>query len=132
MQTGSDTWHAIGFLKEMQNTIPGTTYAIKYDENKLPEGMMWMTPHMKKRAIRYGDIHFLDAQQRPYTHFGWPYIAVTIKDGNKRINVSCEAIVATEDLDIYHWLITTMSQMVPEFDLKDIRLIFSDQFLKDN
>ena len=93
---------------------------------------MWMTPNMKQNAIRYSDILFLDAQKRPFNHFGWPYIGIAIKDGSNRVQVCCEAIVSSEEMDIYEWLIRTMAIKEPRFQLKNIRIIFGDQFLRES
>ena len=132
MQTGDTTWSAIGYLKQMQIELPGTSYRIKLDCNNIPEAILWMTPQMKLKLIRFGDILFLDAQKRPYNHFGWPYIGVTIKDGWNRVGVCCEGICATEDLEVYEWILKSLCEMVPDFKLSRIKLIFGDQFLKQS
>ena len=45
-------------------TIPGTDYRIRYDEEELPGVITQMTPVIKKKRVRYGDIIFLDVQMR--------------------------------------------------------------------
>ena len=132
MQNGQTTWHALGFLKKMQQVQPALSFCVKYDENNLPEVIMWMSPKMKKRLIRYGDVLFIDAQKREFNHFGWPYIGITVKDGSNQISVCSESIVASEDLGTYAWILSTMSKMVPQYSLSNIRIIFGDQFLKES
>ena len=56
---------------------------------------------IKNSIVRYGDILCLDAQKRQYNHLGWPYIAHVVKTGDMKITVTSEAIVVTEDLDVY-------------------------------
>ena len=130
MQNGTTTWHALGFLRKMQSIQPGLSYRLRYDENQLPDAIMWMTPDMKNNLIRYGDVMFLDAQKNEYNHFGWPYIGITLMNGSNRICVCTEAIVTSEDLNVYAWILKTMSELVPRFSLSRIRIIFGDQFLK--
>ena len=132
MQNGSTTWHALGFLKKMKSLDTGLSYRLRVDADGLPDAIMWMSPAMKKRLIRYGAILFIDAQKRDYNHFGWPYIGITIKDGTNQIGVCCESIVTTEALDVYEWLLRSMCEIVPEFPLTSIKLIFGDQFLKES
>ena len=43
----------------MKKQIPGTSFSVRKDVNNLPDAIMWMTPHMKENAVRYGDILFL-------------------------------------------------------------------------
>ena len=132
MQSGSTTWHAIGFLKKMKSLDRGLSYAIRTDVNGLPDAVLWMTPIMKKRLIRYGNLLFVDAQLRHYNHFGWPYIGMTIKDGNNQIGVCCESIVTSEALDVYEWILRTMCDIVPNFSLSDIKIIVGDKFLRES
>ena len=87
---------------------------------------------MRQNAIRYGDILFLDAQKRVYNHFGWPYIGIVAKDGNNKVRICCEAIASSEELNIYEWLLKTMTMKEPKFKLNNIKIIFGDQFFKDS
>ena len=85
--------------------IPGTNYRIRYDEEGLPDVFTWMTPVIKNNIVHYGDTIFLDARIRQYNQLHWPYISITIKDGEFRGRLTSESICVAESLDIYAWIV---------------------------
>ena len=113
IQEDAGTWKAIGYLRELQKIIPGTDFRVRYDISNLPDVIGWMTPFMKQNLIRYGDVLCLDTQKRQYNHIGWPYIAPCVKNGDMKVIVTSEAIVVTEDLDLYAWILKSQEEMEP-------------------
>jgi hypothetical protein len=63
MQEGGSTWVALKFLDKLKVSLPGFDYRMKQYIDGLPEGIVWMTPQMKKNIIRYGKVLFLDGQK---------------------------------------------------------------------
>lgn len=51
------------------------------------------------------------------------------KNGENKVQVTAECLCITESLDMYKWILLSMSKMLPEFLLKNIRIIFADQFI---
>ena len=66
----SDTWRAIGYLKELQILISRTSFRVRYDKHYLLDSTVWMAPFMKNNIVRYGGILCLDAQKWQYNHLG--------------------------------------------------------------
>ena len=89
--------------------------------------MVFMTADNRKNLLRYPHIIFTDAQARSHNRFGWPYMALVVKDMDMKIATTCEAIIITEDLDMYSWVLRSLSDMEPRWKLCDISLIFGDQ-----
>ena len=71
----------------------------------MPDAIVWMTLFLTNNLICYGDILCLDAQKRQYNHLGWPYIARVVRTGDMKLSITSEAIVVTEDLDLYAWIL---------------------------
>ena len=81
---------------------------------------------------RYGNLLCLDAQKRQFNYLGWPYIAPCVKTGDMGIAVTSEAIVVTEDLDLYAWILKAQEEMEPRWSTSDVKIIFGDGFLKQS
>ena len=124
----STTWEAFAFMKECKKNMPGFDYRICLDKDtKRPIAIVFMTADNRKNLLRYPSIIFTDAQARSHNRFGWPYMALVVKDMDMKIATTCEALVITEDLDMYSWVIRSQSDMEPRWKLCDIALIFGDQ-----
>jgi len=63
MQEGGSTWVALKFLDKLKVSLPNFDYDMKRSIDGLPEGIVWMTPEMKKNILRYGRVLFLDGQK---------------------------------------------------------------------
>jgi hypothetical protein len=129
MQEGSSTWVALKFLDELKVTLPGFDYRMKRTIDGYPEGIVWMTPEMKKNICRYGQVLFLDGQKRQYNRMNWPYIGPALKDNEMKVCLGAESIVVEESLKTYKWVLESMCDMEPRFDLSNIKIIFGDQLI---
>jgi hypothetical protein len=129
MQEGSSTWVALKFLDELKHTLPGFDYRLKRTVDGFPEGIVWMTPEMKKNLLRYGRVFFLDGQKRQYNRMNWPYIGPALKDNEMKVCLGAESIVVEESLKMYKWVLESMCDMEPRFELSHIRIIFADQLI---
>ena len=74
-----------------------------------------MTNEMRQDLIRFGDVIFLDSQKRQYNVANWPYIAPVVKDENMKTRVASESVCCEESHNLYHWVLTVMSEMEPRF-----------------
>jgi hypothetical protein len=88
-----------------------------------------MTPEMKKNLLRYGRVIFLDGQKRQYNTMNWPYIGPALKDKEMKVCLGAESLVVEESLKMYKWVLESMCEMEPRFDLSQIRIIFGDQLI---
>jgi hypothetical protein len=122
----NDMWMAVSFLKKMEESTPGFQHRVKYDVNGIPEGVMYMTPRMRKDLIRYSDLLFLDAQARQFNSSGFPYISPCVTDNENKVAQVAEAIVIEEETDVYVWVIKMMADIESRFHPKSIRLIYGD------
>eukprot|EP00978_Attheya_sp_CCMP212_P021517 scaffold62881_cov29-Attheya_sp.AAC.2 len=112
----------------MKESTPGFDYRVKYttDGERLPEGVMYMSPRMRQDLIRFSDIMFLDAQCRQYNSSGFPYISPCMTDSEHNICQGCEAVVIEETTSVYEWIINMMAEIEPRFKKSSIRIIFGD------
>ena len=131
MQSGEKTWKAIDMLKKLKNTHFSFEYRVHYNKNGLPDGIVWMTLHMRNMLLQYGDILFLDSQNRQFNKLGWPYIGPAIKTSNNKVGVTAESVVLVEDMNMYQWVLESMALMEPEWSLNKVRLIFADGAITD-
>ena len=127
MQEKSNTWTAIRYLEEQQKQIPGFVYSITKDDDGKPCGIMYMTPRMRQNLIRFGDLLFLDAQQRQFNNNGFPYISPCMINEENKVAQGAEALVIQESINMYTWIIKEMNCLEPRFKLSNIKFIFADQ-----
>ena len=132
MQNGSESWKALALLKEMRSQLTGFDFRIRLGDDKIPTALVWITYTMRKHLLQYGDVLFLDSQKRQYNKLCWPYIGPTIKTSENRIRVVAESVVLTEDLATYKWILLSLKQMEPKWDLNKIRIIFADGLITQN
>ena len=126
MQSGTSSWKALAFLRMMKSEEEGFDYRIHFNEEHVPDGIVWVTKEMKANLLRFGDVMFLDAQKRQYNKLCWPYIGPVIKTNENQTRCVAESIVITEDINMYKWILKTIEVMEPRWSLKDIKIIFAD------
>ena len=66
---------------------------------------------MRKLLLRFGDILSLDAQKRQFNDMGWPYIGPVVKTNENNIRCVAESVVIGENIEMYEWVIISMSEM---------------------
>ncbi|KAI2495286.1 hypothetical protein MHU86_19224 [Fragilaria crotonensis] len=62
----------------------------------------------------------------------WPYIAMVVLDGDKKIFVACESISCAERIETYAWICDFVFTHAPRRPRKDVNMIFSDCFVTDS
>ena len=113
MNSDVTTWKLVSFLQTCKRELPGFDYEIHYAQDGYPDGIMFMTAQMKNNLMRYGDIMFLDSQNNSFNKIGWPYIGIALHNNTHKVCVCCESIVNAEKLEMYIWLLKTMSKLEP-------------------
>ena len=51
MQSGSHSWKALAYLNKLKRELVGFDYRIHYNNEGLPDVIVWMTLHMKKNIL---------------------------------------------------------------------------------
>ena len=87
----------------MKHEGEGFDCRIRFNEEYVPDTIVWVTKEMKLSSIRFGDIIFL-AQKRQYNKLCWPCIGLVFKTAENQIHCIAESIDITEDLFIYKWI----------------------------
>ena len=131
LQGDKSIWSAIRFLEIQQEEIKGFVFSVKRNEEGFPSAILYMTPRMRQNSIRFGDVLFLDAQQRQFNSSGFPYISPCMVDDEGTVCQGCEAIVVEETIEMYAWILLEMSRLEERFKLEKIKFIFSDQKVTD-
>ena len=105
MTEGSSTWEALGYLKRCKKEIPGFDFRIRLNEKNHPCSLIFTTPNGRMNAIRYEEVIMIDMQNKQHNIQNWSYFAPVIKDMDMKVGVICEAIVISEDIDTYAWVL---------------------------
>jgi hypothetical protein len=131
MLEDSGTWGALRYLDVIKGRHPDFDYRIKLDSHDHPEAIMWMFPHQRCNLLRFSHHIFLDGQNYQYNTYGWPYIGPVVKDAETMVQTCAESICIKESNPIYAWVMKSMSEIEPAFDLKKLHIMFADQLISD-
>jgi hypothetical protein len=96
------------------------------DASGRPTGYVWKTGVMRKDVQLYGLTLFVDRLGRPLNNKGWPLLTIALLSGEKRVCIASEAIIISERVDAYAWMILATVEMTPAFELTDIKVIYAD------
>ena len=129
MEECGHVWNAISYLTEIQKHGCNILFDVKYDNKNKPEAICWKLPEQHDGLIKFGDILFLDAQKRDMNKPGWPYIAPVVKDSELQVRTVCECLCISESIEIYQWILNTLTVMEPKFHIEHVCLIFADQLV---
>lgn len=75
---------------------------------------------------------FLDSMKRQQNSLYWPYFGPALLDGDNKIRLGCEAIMCTERLECYQFVVEAMYEMAPSASMADIRIIFGDGIMEES
>ena len=87
----------------------GFDFRIHFNDDHVPDGIVWITKAMRRSLVQYGDVIFLDTQKRQYNKLCWPYIDPVVKTNKNEIRCIAESIVITESISMYAWIIKTLA-----------------------
>ena len=131
MKEDPSTWTAIQFLRKCKSEVDGFDYRLSYGVDGKPTAVMYMTPRMRYNLVRYGNIMFLDSQKRQYNRHGWPYIGPVVKTNENKIAVACEAIVTSENIDTYVWVLKSMESIEKRWSPSKLSIVYADGLLTE-
>ena len=112
-------------------TLTAFDFRIRFNDEKLPIGLVWITYTMRQRLLKYGHVLFLDAQKRQYNKLCWPYIGPTIKTSENTVRVIVESVVISEDIETYEWILRAVAEMEPKWHLNQLKIIFADGLITE-
>ena len=125
-------WKVQVYMEKLSTKDPGFSYHIARAADGSPTGVVWMTPAMRSAFESFGECIFLDAMKRQQNSLHWPYIAMVVLDGDKKIFVACESISCAERIETYTWICDFVFTHAPQRQRKDVLMIFSDCFVTDS
>jgi hypothetical protein len=87
-----------------------------------------MTPNMRDKFLRYGDILCLNMQATQYNSSGFPYCSpISAASSEKQNAQTSEALVVEESTDSYHWILQSQDKMEPCCGASNfLRIVFGD------
>jgi hypothetical protein len=129
--SATDAQRMLSYLTKLHNIEPGFSFRISYGTDGRPCGYVWQTPAMRAAFEQFGDVLFLDMMKRQSNSLHWPYSAVTLMDGDKKITVACESIVRAEQLESYAFIIEACLDMAPERTRESLKVFFGDGIMSE-
>ncbi|KAI2495957.1 hypothetical protein MHU86_18567 [Fragilaria crotonensis] len=129
LSSDENKWKVQVYMEKLASKDVGFSYSIARAADGSPTGVVWMTPAMRAAFEAYGECLFLDAMKRQQNSLHWPYIAIVVLDGDKKIFVACESISCAERIETYAWICNFVFTHAPRRPRKDVLMIFSDCFV---
>jgi hypothetical protein len=114
-------WKVQVYMEKLSAKDAGFLYHIARAADRSPTGVVWMTPAMRSAFEAFGEYLFLDAMKRKQNALHWPYIAMVVLDGDKKIFVACESISCAERIETYAWICDFVFTHAPQRHRKDVR-----------
>ena len=93
--------------------MPGFDFRIRLNKHNHQCSLVFTAANGRNKAIRYRDAISLDMQHRQHNKHNWPYYGPIVKTSDMSIGMICEAIVISEDIDSYAWVLKKMVDMEP-------------------
>ena len=131
LHNDSHNGKVVSYLEKMKLDMASFDFKIYYNKDDLPDAIVFTTHGMRRNLIRFGDVLFLDSQQR-YLKNGWPYIGPIIMTNKNKVGLTCEAVVLSESNEKYAWILKAQAVMEPRRNPSNIRLIFAYGLITHN
>ena len=130
--SSSHSWQALFFLDKIKERNPNFDYRVMKDPNNgTPLGILVMDESMRESLLRYGHLWSLDAQKCKFNRVAWVLIAPVGRDNEMRIVPFCEGLFLAENLESYVFVIQSVREMEPRFELSNIKILFGDKFITE-
>ena len=92
------------------------------------KGIAWQTGAMRNNFSRYGSYISIDVCKRDYCTLGLYYISVSLRRADGSICLAIEALVETESIPTYRWLIKCLFEMsANDMTRESIYIVAADQ-----
>jgi hypothetical protein len=69
---------------------------------------------------------FVDRLGRPLNRKGWPLMTTAMLSGERKVCLASEAIVLSENINAYAWVMKETVSMTPGVQLAEIKVIYGD------
>ena len=122
----------VQYLCRLHQEDPSFLFDIQRDENDTMVGICWQTATMRFDWDTCASSIALDGMKRQLNNFCYPYIAVTGIDGYGQMVVCAEAIVISERIEAYAWLLRCCSTFSCKRKLDGIHVVFGDGLVTCN
>jgi hypothetical protein len=116
----------VHYLCQLHRKDPSFLFDIQRDENDTIVGICWQTATMRLDWDTCACCISLDGMKRQLNNFSYPYIAVTSLDGYGNMVVCAEAIVVSERIEAYAWLLRCCNNFSCNRKLDGLRVIYGD------
>ena len=70
-------------------------YKVYYNNDGLPDKIVWMLLETRYNILQYGDTVFLAFQKRQFNKIYWHYIGPAIENNENKIIITSELVVST-------------------------------------
>jgi hypothetical protein len=128
LQNSSTTWEAKDFLDQCQQNTFGFGYKIRWNERKVPTGVLTMFAQQREDLVRYCDVMSMDMQGRQFNEWGWPMCSPMGFSCERKNCSFCDSMLPGERIQASIWVFKTMEELEPRFKLTMIRIIYVDEF----
>jgi hypothetical protein len=116
----------VQFLCRLHQEDPSFLFDIQQGENDTMVGICWQTAMMRFDWDTCASSIALDGMKQQLKSVCYPYISVTAVNGYGQMAVRAEAIVISERIEAYAWLLCCCSNFSCSQKVDGIHVIFGD------
>lgn len=110
-QQGDDLKKIVTLLESARNKDPAFDFRIGRDAVGDVTAIVWQDGIMRGHCSRLLDVVMLDMMKRRQNSIDWPYCGPVLITGEKKIATACEAIIVTESIDAYVFVMNSTYEM---------------------
>ena len=123
-----DTFKFQDYLSVLSTRDKGFRYRCAIGPNGQVNGVVWQTASMRSNFERFGSYICIDAMMRELNTLNWPYFAITLNNEIGKVCVGCEALMCSERLEAYSFMLNSCFEMCPGRKKKDVLVVSGDGF----
>jgi len=124
-QEGNDLKQILSLLERARMEDDGFDFRIGRDILGNVTAIVWQDGIMRGHCTRLLDVVMLDMMKRRQNSIDWPYCGPVLITGEKKIATACEAIMVTESIDAYVFVMNSVYEM-SGIDRSVTKCIFAD------
>jgi hypothetical protein len=124
-QEGNDLKQILSLLERAHMEDDGFDFRIGRDILGNVTAIVWQDGIMRGHCTRLLDVVMLDMMKRRQNSIDWPYCGPVLITGEKKIATACEAIMVTESIDAYVFVMNSVYEM-SGVDRSVTKCIFAD------
>jgi|GEM_PF-4980773 len=124
-QHGDELQQIVTLLQKAYAEDDGFDYRIGRDTLGNVTAIVWQDGIMRGHCTRLLDVVMLDMMKRQQNSIDWPYCGPVLITGENKIATACEAIIVTESIDAYAFVMNATYEM-SGVDRSVTKCIFAD------